>query len=70
MECLKIKSKPLNKKKKNFLGFRLYYECILINLTFLFLKSLKIKFEYKGFPRIAELNVRNCKLSIAKFFAS
>ena len=37
----------------------LYCECILLNLTFLFLKSLKIKFEYKEFSRIVELKVSN-----------
>ena len=35
----------------------LYYECIFINLAFLFLKSHKIKFEYKEFIRIFEVNV-------------
>ena len=35
----------------------LHYECIFINLAFLFLKSRKIKFKYKGFLRISELNV-------------
>ena len=34
----------------------LYYECIFINLTLLFSKSRKIKFEYKGFLRISESN--------------
>ena len=34
----------------------LYYECIFINLAFLLLKNLKIKFEYKGFLRISESN--------------
>ena len=35
----------------------LYYECIFINLILKCLKSRKIKFEYKGFLRISELNV-------------
>ena len=34
----------------------LYYEWSKLNLILLFLKSLKIKFEYKGFLRISELN--------------
>ena len=47
----------------------LYCECILLNLTLLFLKSLKIKVEYKGFLRISESNVWNFKQSIATFSA-
>ena len=33
----------------------LYYECILLNLTLLFLKSLKIKVKYSELLRIYEL---------------
>ena len=32
----------------------LYYECILLNLTLLFLKNLKIKVEYSELLRIYE----------------
>ena len=37
----------------------LYYECILLNLTLLFLKSLKIKVEYYEFVRIFESKISN-----------
>ena len=37
----------------------LYYECILLNLTLLFLKSLKIIVEYSEFLRIYESKVSN-----------
>ena len=47
----------------------LYCECILLNLTLLFLKSFWIKVEYKGFLRISESNVWNFKQSIATFSA-
>ena len=44
-----------------------YYECNLLNLKFVFLKSLKIKFEYKGFSRIFESNVRYYMQSMETF---
>ena len=48
----------------------LYYECIFINLAFLFLKSRKIKFEYKGFLRISEENnAKNYKQLMGAFSA-
>ena len=45
----------------------LYCECIKLNLTLLPLKSLRIKFEYKGFLRISAWNF---KQSIATFSVS
>ena len=48
----------------------LYYECSKPNLTLLFLKSRKIKFEYKRFLRISESNPWNFKQLIAKFSAN
>ena len=52
------------------MGSILYYEWIKLNLTLLFLKSRKIKFEYKVFLRISESNdVWNLKQSIATFSA-
>ena len=48
----------------------LYCECIKLNLTLLPLKSLRIKFEYKGFLRISESNAWNFKQSIATFSVS
>ena len=39
----------------------LHYEYIFLNLAFLFLKSRKIKFEYKEFLRISESKAWNFK---------
>ena len=45
MKCFTIESNinKLINKVNNFSGRMLYYECNLLNLTLLFLKSLKIK---------------------------
>ena len=48
MKCYSIESNinKLINKVNNCLGWMLYYECNLLNLTLLFLKSFKIKVEY------------------------
>ena len=44
-------------KIKYVLGLILYWQCILLNVTLLFLKSLKIKVLYSEFFKICESKV-------------